>query len=98
MGFGPTNVGLWRMNAALEVKDYERAATIAENLNSAEHPSRERRATYWMDYGRALAPDVFAELLESVSPLIRVINVVHHEQLSSRQRALPSALLHSCAA
>jgi transcriptional regulator with XRE-family HTH domain len=55
MGFGPTNVGLWRMNAALEVKDYERAATIAENLNPAEHPSRERRATYWMDYGRALA-------------------------------------------
>jgi hypothetical protein len=43
------------MNAALEVKDYERAATIGENLNPAEHPSRERRATYWMDYGRALA-------------------------------------------
>jgi tetratricopeptide (TPR) repeat protein len=54
MGFGPTNVGLWRMNAALELKDYERAATIAEGLNPAEHPSRERRATYWMDYGRAL--------------------------------------------
>ncbi len=55
MGFGPTNVGLWRMTAALEVKDYERAATIAEDLNPAEHPSRERRATYWMDFGRALA-------------------------------------------
>lgn len=54
MGFGPTNVGLWRMNAALELRDYERAAAIAENLNPAEHPSRERRATYWMDYGRAL--------------------------------------------
>jgi hypothetical protein len=54
MGFGPTNVGLWRMNAALELKDYERAATIAEGLNPAEHPSRERRATYWMDCGRAL--------------------------------------------
>lgn len=54
MGFGPTNVGLWRMNAALELKDYERAATVAEGLNPVEHPSRERRATYWMDYGRAL--------------------------------------------
>jgi transcriptional regulator with XRE-family HTH domain len=54
MGFGPTNVGLWRMAAALEVKDYERTATIAEQLSPAEHPSRERRATYWMDYGRAL--------------------------------------------
>ncbi|MGB6165477.1 MAG: helix-turn-helix transcriptional regulator [Pseudonocardiaceae bacterium] len=55
MGFGPTNVGLWRMAAALEVRDYERAATIAEGLNPKAHPSRERRATYWMDYGRALA-------------------------------------------
>ncbi|MDQ3762105.1 MAG: helix-turn-helix domain-containing protein [Actinomycetota bacterium] len=55
MGFGPTNVGLWRMAAALEVGDHEGAATIAEDLNPAEHPSRERRATYWMDYGRALA-------------------------------------------
>jgi transcriptional regulator with XRE-family HTH domain len=55
MGFGPTNVGLWRMAAALEIRDYERAATIAEGLNPKAHPSRERRTTYWMDYGRALA-------------------------------------------
>ncbi|MGH3833515.1 MAG: helix-turn-helix domain-containing protein [Pseudonocardiaceae bacterium] len=55
MGFGPTNVGLWRMAAALEIRDYERAATIAEGVNPKAHPSRERRATYWMDYGRALA-------------------------------------------
>ena len=54
MGFGPVNVGLWRMAAALEVGDHERAAVIAEGLNPQEHPSRERRATYWMDYGRAL--------------------------------------------
>jgi transcriptional regulator with XRE-family HTH domain len=54
MGFGPTNVGLWRMAAALEIRDFERAATIAEGLNPKAHPSRERRATYWMDYGRAL--------------------------------------------
>ncbi|MGH3938567.1 MAG: helix-turn-helix domain-containing protein [Pseudonocardiaceae bacterium] len=55
MGFGPTNVGLWRMAAALEVKDYQRAAAVAERLDPRQHPSRERRATYWMDYGRALA-------------------------------------------
>ena len=55
MGFGPTNVGLWRMAAALEVGDHECAVTIAEGLNPQEHPSRERQATYWMDYGRALA-------------------------------------------
>jgi transcriptional regulator with XRE-family HTH domain len=55
MGFGPTNVGLWRMSAALEAQEYGRAAELAESLNPREHPSRERRATYWMDYGRALA-------------------------------------------
>lgn len=55
MGFGPTNVGLWRMAAALEVSDHERAAIIAEGLNPQQHPSLERQTTYWMDYGRALA-------------------------------------------
>ncbi|MGH3810987.1 MAG: helix-turn-helix domain-containing protein [Pseudonocardiaceae bacterium] len=55
MGFGPVNVGLWRIAATLEVGDYERAATIAEGLNPEEHPSRERQATYWADYGRTLA-------------------------------------------
>lgn len=55
MGFGPVNVGLWRMAAALETADYEGAAATAESLIPEEHPSRERQATYWMDYGRALA-------------------------------------------
>ena len=55
LGFGPTNVGLWRMAAALEVGNHERAATIAEGLNPQEHPSRERRAAYWVNNGRAVA-------------------------------------------
>ncbi len=55
LGFGPTNVGLWHMAAALEVRDYERAASIAERLNPQVHPNRSRQAAYWLDYGRALA-------------------------------------------
>ncbi|MGH4014349.1 MAG: helix-turn-helix domain-containing protein [Pseudonocardiaceae bacterium] len=55
MGFGPTNVGLWQMAASLEVGDHEHVIAIAERLNPREHPSRERQATYWMDYGRAQA-------------------------------------------
>lgn len=55
MGFGPVNVGLWRMAGALETRDYDQAVTLAESLNPREHPSLERQATYWMDYGRALA-------------------------------------------
>jgi transcriptional regulator with XRE-family HTH domain len=55
LGFGPINVGLWRMAAALEAGNHERAVVIAEGLNPRAHPSRSRQAAYWMDYGRALA-------------------------------------------
>ncbi|MBV9143457.1 MAG: helix-turn-helix domain-containing protein [Pseudonocardiales bacterium] len=55
MGFGPTNVGLWRMAGALEVGDYERAAAVATTLQPEVHPNITRRAVYWIDYGRALA-------------------------------------------
>lgn len=39
----------------LETDEPDIAVGIAEGLRPAEHPSRERRATHWMDYGRALA-------------------------------------------
>ena len=55
LGFGPTNVALWRMAAALEAGDHERTVTIAERLNPQLHPNRSRQAAYWIDYGRALA-------------------------------------------
>jgi hypothetical protein len=55
LGFGPTNVGLWRLQEAAEVGDYARAAAIAESLDPRVHPSRSRQSHYWMDYGRALA-------------------------------------------
>ena len=38
MGFGPTNVGLWRMAAAMEAGDHERAVSIAEGLNPQRAP------------------------------------------------------------
>ncbi|MGH4017599.1 MAG: helix-turn-helix domain-containing protein, partial [Pseudonocardiaceae bacterium] len=54
MGFGPTNVGCWRLHAALESGDHERAVTIAEGLHPDRHPHRGSQALYWVDYGRAL--------------------------------------------
>ncbi|MPZ64381.1 MAG: hypothetical protein GEU83_02245 [Pseudonocardiaceae bacterium] len=54
-GFGPTNVGLWRMASALESGDYDRVVSIAEGLHPEAHHSRERQATYWLDFGRAAA-------------------------------------------
>ena len=55
LGFGPTNVALWRLSAVLEAGDHERAVTIAESLNPLVHPNRSRQAAYWIDYGRSLA-------------------------------------------
>lgn len=54
-GFGPTNVGVWRMVVALEAGDHAEAAAIAEHLDARCIPSPQRRAAYWADYGRALA-------------------------------------------
>ena len=54
-GFGPTNVGVWRMVVALEAGDHAQAAAIAEQLDARRIPSPQRRAAYWADYGRALA-------------------------------------------
>jgi hypothetical protein len=38
LGFGPTNVGLWRMEALLEAGDYESVTTLAGDLNPEMHP------------------------------------------------------------
>jgi transcriptional regulator with XRE-family HTH domain len=54
IGFGPVNVGLWRMAAVLECGEPDEAIRIARTVNPQEHPFPARRAWYWMDYGRAL--------------------------------------------
>jgi transcriptional regulator with XRE-family HTH domain len=55
LGFGPTNVEVWRMAVALEARDYPLTAGIAEGLRPELLPNASRRAAYWTDYGRALA-------------------------------------------
>ncbi|MGH3910656.1 MAG: helix-turn-helix domain-containing protein [Pseudonocardiaceae bacterium] len=55
LGFGPTNVGLWRMEAALTVGDHELVTVLAGRLNPDVHPYRSRRSAYWRDLGRGLA-------------------------------------------
>jgi transcriptional regulator with XRE-family HTH domain len=55
MGFGPVNVGLWRMAGALEAGDHELAVATAQDLHPEVHPNLPRRAVYWVEYGRALA-------------------------------------------
>jgi len=55
LGFGPTNVGVWRMGVALEARDFAKAASIAETLQPQRLATATRQATYWANYGRALA-------------------------------------------
>ncbi|MDQ3762470.1 MAG: helix-turn-helix domain-containing protein [Actinomycetota bacterium] len=97
MGFGPTNVGQWRMATALEVGDHERAAVIAKSLNPDVHPNRSRQAAYWIDYGRALtrlrgrqdAAVMALRRAEVISPLHTVRNPFVREvlaELVSRSR------------
>jgi transcriptional regulator with XRE-family HTH domain len=54
-GFGPSNVGVWRMQGALEAGEYAEAATIAEAVSPDALTVRARQAVYWREYGRALA-------------------------------------------
>jgi len=54
-GFGPSNVGVWRMSVALESGDHSEAARIATTVNPAALPSPTRQSAYWREYGRALA-------------------------------------------
>ncbi|MGH3940821.1 MAG: XRE family transcriptional regulator [Pseudonocardiaceae bacterium] len=55
MGFGPTNVGFWRLHTALEAGDHQLTIAIAEELRPEVHPFLGCQAMYWSAYGRALA-------------------------------------------
>jgi hypothetical protein len=55
MGFGPSNVGLWRMYGQLDVYDYEPAVHVGETLHPEAHFPRLVQADYWVNFGRALA-------------------------------------------
>jgi transcriptional regulator with XRE-family HTH domain len=54
-GFGPSNVGVWRIQGALEAGEHAEAAKIAETVNPEALTVRARQAVYWRDRGRALA-------------------------------------------
>jgi len=55
MSFGPTNVGCWRMHAALEFGDHEGAVAVAEGMYPGALHVPKYQAYYWANYGRALA-------------------------------------------
>lgn len=55
MSFGPTNVAMWRLSAALEAGEHARAVELAESLTPERIVAPTRRANYWVNYGRGLS-------------------------------------------
>lgn len=52
--FGPTAIGLYRMDLALEANEHDRALNIAKEVHPEQHPWATRQAAYWVHCGRAL--------------------------------------------
>lgn len=54
-GFGPTNVGLWRMSIAAELGEHGRVIELAGTVRPDPLRAANRHQSYWLDLGRALA-------------------------------------------
>jgi transcriptional regulator with XRE-family HTH domain len=55
LAFGPTNVGLWEMAIATELGEYGRVVELARSIEPRRLKVANRRQSYWMHLGRALA-------------------------------------------
>jgi transcriptional regulator with XRE-family HTH domain len=68
--FGPTNVAIWRVHVAEELRQGGRAAEIARGVRPAAIPSKARRSMYYRHLGLALAQESGREA-EAVTALLR---------------------------
>lgn len=53
--FGPTNINLWKMSIFTELGEYEKVLELARQVSVAGIPVANRRQSYHMSLGRALA-------------------------------------------
>ncbi|WP_280236717.1 helix-turn-helix domain-containing protein [Nocardia cyriacigeorgica] len=53
--FGPANVALWRMSAAIERREPGQVLAVAPTLSPGDLPSEGRKAQYFVEVGRAHA-------------------------------------------
>jgi transcriptional regulator with XRE-family HTH domain len=105
MGFGPTNVGLWRMAVAVEAGEYARTVELAKRVDPGPLQIVGRHQSYWLDLGRALAhsgrtdrealiaftrAERIAPVLFAVNPLVRDSIVAMVHR--ARRRAVPDDL------
>lgn len=53
--FGPTNLGIWQMNVAIEMGEYGEALALAREITPGPLQVANRHQSYWLSMGRALA-------------------------------------------
>ncbi|WP_029899500.1 helix-turn-helix domain-containing protein [Nocardia brasiliensis] len=72
---GPTNLKLWEMSAQLDLGEIGKAMEIAEEVRLPEGFPKERRAHFWLDWGRAYLsagkPDAAIEALANAKEASR---------------------------
>ena len=54
-GFGPTNVGLWKMSIAAEQGEMGRVIELSRTVRPQVLAATNRQMSYWLDLGRAFA-------------------------------------------
>jgi transcriptional regulator with XRE-family HTH domain len=79
--FGPANVQLHAVHAALELGDPREALRRADQLDPDQFPeqARERRSRYWIDVARAYAGDTRRNDAAAVSALLRADQIAPEE-------------------
>ncbi|MBO3741936.1 helix-turn-helix domain-containing protein [Actinoplanes flavus] len=65
--FGPRNIAIWKMSILTELGQYGQALELAENLHVEDVPVANRRQSYHLTRGRALAHDGRADKLALIS-------------------------------
>ncbi|MEU0501529.1 helix-turn-helix transcriptional regulator [Nocardia sp. NPDC005998] len=85
--FGPANVTLWRMSAAMEKREPGQVLALAPQLSPADLPNEGRRAQYFVEIGRAHAmqrnyrDSLYALLRAEHAAPQHVRNMVHVREL-----------------
>ena len=78
IGFGPTTIGIWKTNIALERREYGQALDAAKTAHPELLPSISIQAGFWADLGRA-----FAAERKTREKAVRVL--VHAEQMAPQR-------------
>jgi transcriptional regulator with XRE-family HTH domain len=105
LGFGPTNIGLWRMTVAGELGEHGRVIELARAINPGPLRMADRHHSYWLNQGLALARsgrtdrEALSAFMhaERAAPVPFSLNAAAHDAVMAmwyrvRRRAVPDDL------